>query len=678
MKKWTKNIPDRKIVSKLMLGCGVSSLTAAILASRGYSTPENVMDKLNVSQLDDPFNIIDMHKAADIINEAIDNGIKICVYGDYDCDGIMSTVMLYTYLSETGADVFYYIPERSEGYGLNREAVEKIAAQHTQLIITVDNGITAVNEAEYIHELGMKLVITDHHKPLDVLPEAEAAVDPHRTECSSSFKELCGAGLVLKLIAALDGGDYTMALEQFGDLAAIATVADIVSLTGENRFIVSYGMQLIDNTDRPALIALKEVCKIPEKIDTYSIGFGIAPRINASGRFGSPSTAAELFICEDTEQTFRLAEELDSLNSKRKTAEKNIIDNIFVQLDQNPSQKYERVIFICGKGWHHGVIGIAASKISEHFGKPCFIASEENGEIRGSARSFGDFEVHKALQYCAETLDKFGGHPAAGGFTIKSGMTEEFHRLLMQYASENHKNMPVMTLDADYSVMPSELTVENVKGLSLLEPFGQDNEKPLFLIENACIENIIPRGKEKNHSLFKLSLQGTHLDALLFGTSPERLTVRSGENCDFMVTLKINEYNGFSSVNAYVKDYRPHDFEQTKIFAASSAYEMFMRNENLPDNYYRSMCPIRDDAVLIYKNIPENGISLDMLYIKIRSRTLNYCKLLASVEAFSELGLVSFSSADNIVYRLKAEKKVDFFSAPVIQKLSAKVKVFSH
>ncbi|MDE7137962.1 MAG: DHH family phosphoesterase, partial [Ruminococcus sp.] len=292
MKNWTICRPDRNIVQKLMTECGISSLTASVLTSKGYSSSDSVMDNLEMKELSDPFLIKDMKEAADTINSAIDNNERICVYGDYDCDGIMSTVIMYSYLTEVGADVIYYIPERSEGYGLNNKAIEKISELGTNLIITVDNGISAIAESEYIYSLGMKLVVTDHHQQGENLPRAEAIVDPHRHDCFSPFKYMCGAGVALKLIAALDGGDYTMALEQFGDFAAIATVADIVSLTGENRFLVSYGMELINNTERPSLIALKEVCGMDNKpINARAIGFGIAPRINASGRLDTVESA---------------------------------------------------------------------------------------------------------------------------------------------------------------------------------------------------------------------------------------------------------------------------------------------------------------------------------------------------------------------------------------------------
>ena len=244
------------------------------------STFKSVIESLNVDELSDPFLIKDMQEAADTINSAIENGERICIYGDYDCDGIIATIILYSYLLETGADVTYYIPERSEGYGLNLKATERIAADGVSLIVTVDNGISAISEAEHIYSLGMKLVVTDHHRQGEQLPRAEAVVDPHRQDCLSPFKEMCGAGIALKLVAALDGGDCTMALEQFGDLAAIATIADIVSLNGENRFLVSYGLELISNSDRPAIMALKEVCGLKNKsVDTRSVGFGLAPRI---------------------------------------------------------------------------------------------------------------------------------------------------------------------------------------------------------------------------------------------------------------------------------------------------------------------------------------------------------------------------------------------------------------
>ncbi len=666
MKKWTVGKPDRNTVSSLMLGCGVSSLAAAALAAKGYSSPESVMEALNVDELSDPFLIKDMQKAADTINAAIDSGERICIYGDYDCDGIMSTVILYSYLTEIGADVTYYIPERSEGYGLNMKAVDKISDDGVTLIVTVDNGISAIPEAEYIYALGMKLVVTDHHQQGEQLPRAEAVVDPHRHDCFSPFKYMCGAGIALKLVAALDGGDYTMALEQFGDLAAIATVADIVSLTGENRFLVAYGMELISNSDRPSLMALKEVCGLKDKpINSQSIGFGLAPRINASGRFGSPKTAAELFLCEDYDEALEAAHELDRLNNMRKDAENAIISEIESMIDERPELSRGRVIFLCGKDWHNGVIGIVASKIVEKFGKPCFIASDSEGEIRGSARAFGEFSVFGALSACSDVLEKFGGHPGAGGFTIKKGKTEEFGKLLEKYALENHKIMPVAELKAEIPLTPAELTVQNVQGLDVLEPFGTDNEKPLFYIENAQILDIIPLS-EGAHTKLHIKLGFTQADALVFRVSPSELNVAKGDVCDMIVNLGINDFRGKTSVSIIVNDIRPHMFEQSRYFAALSAFEAFMRCEELPKNYYPSMNPSRDDVVKIYKAIPDSGVCSDTLYIKLNDRNINYCKFCVSIEALRQLGLVTVSCSDKKIKRVRVSQKSDLDSAAVL------------
>lgn len=673
MKIWNIGHPDKKNANKLSFGCGVTPLAASVLVSRGFTSPEAVSEKYNTDMLSDPFLIRDMKQAADIINSAIDEGQRICVYGDYDCDGVVATVILCSYLSECGADVFSYIPERSEGYGLNTDAIDKISSSETKLIITVDNGISAVSEAEYIYSKGMKLVITDHHQQGDVLPRAEAIVDPHRRDCTSPFKFMCGAGIALKLVAALDGGDYTMALEQFGDLAAIATIADVVSLSGENRFLVAYGLKLINNTDRPGLIALINESGLSEKkIDSRSVAFGIAPRINAAGRFGSPSISFDLLMCEDEEKAAELAVQLDTLNSRRKNAENDITDDIYKAIDDDPALLRNRVIFISGKNWHHGVIGIAASKIMERFGKPVFIASESGGEIRGSARSFGEFSVFGALTYAAEALEKFGGHPAAGGFTIKPGMEEKFRDLLEEYGAKFHRTMPVPSLTADVPLTSDLLTMENVAGLSLLEPFGTDNEKPLFYVEGIA-HNIkgLSGGK---HTLISGEISGKNFDILKFGTAPEDIPLKPGDLFMAVVSLGINEYKGRRSVSVIAEDILPTSLDQKKYFAAYNAFETFMRSEELPPGYYPVMLPNRNTALKIYAGIPAGGIGSDELYMKIMDEKLNYCRYCTAVEAFRELGIIAVSSKDNRIRRLPVKEKKDFASAPVIERLGSMIR----
>ena len=673
MKKWNIKIPERETAVSLSQGCEMSLLTASVLASKGYSSPQSVAEKLNQSELSDPFLMKDMAEAVNTINSAIDSGDRICVYGDYDCDGIVSTVILYSYLMEAGADVIYYIPERSEGYGLNRNAVEQIADNGVKLIVTVDNGISAIDEAEYIYQLGMKLVVTDHHQQGESLPRAEAVVDAHRHDCFSPFKYMCGAGIAVKLISALDGGNYTLALEQFGDLASIATVADIVSLTGENRFLVQYGLERINNTDRPALKALIDACGLNGKtLDSYSIGFGLAPRINASGRFGSPKTAVEMFLCEEYSDALPLAEQLNDLNNKRKSAEREIEDEIYAMIDSDPSIIWNRTICICGKNWHHGVIGIVASRIMEIFGKPCYIASESNGEIRGSARSFGEFSVFQSLVSASESLEKFGGHLGAGGFTVKNGEFESFRMLIEKYALENYSQMPVYSVTADCPVQPSELTIENAKNLSLLEPFGAENEKPLFFIGNAQIVDIFPLS-EGVHSKLRIKYGSLIADALVFRTPPESLTVKKGDMCDLIVSIGVNEFNGRTSVSIVVSDYRLHGFAQSRFFSGLSTFETFMRGEELPQNYYESMLPTHDDTAKLYKCIPDGGVSIERLCIMLSHAGINYAKSRIATEALRQLGLVEISSKNLCVKRVKPNGKTELASAPVLIKLAEKI-----
>lgn len=671
MKKWDLNFPDKKTVSLLASKFGVSPLTASVLAARGYNSPESVMSSLQTEELSDPFLIRDMSVAADLINEAVDNGEKICIYGDYDCDGIMATVILCSYLSEIGADVSYYIPERSEGYGLNKNALKAVSEKGVALIITVDNGISALEEAEYVYELGMRLIVTDHHQPGEMLPRAEAVVDPHRSDDTSPFKFFCGAGVALKLIAALEGGDYTMPLEQFGDLAAIATIADIVSLTGENRFIVSYGLNLIENTDRPSLIALKKVSGFEDKkIDSNSVAFGLAPRINASGRFGSPRTAAKLFFSEDYEEAEELAEELNRLNNERKEAEKDIMSEINVMIDADPMIIRQRVVFLCGKNWHHGVIGIVASKVLEQYGKPCFIASESDGEIRGSARSIEGFSAFGALTYCADTLEKFGGHPGAGGFTIKSGLKDDFLKKLLEYAGINHSIMPDYILKPDAMLSPLDIKASKVNELKMLEPFGCENEQPVFYIKKALIADISPTSNGQ-HSKLKLRFGNVVFNAFIFRTEPSELRISPNEYCDFIVTLDTYTFRDTENVSAVIQDYSTEPEMMQINIAEEKVFEAALRNERLTPKLAARILPAREIAAAIYKRIPDEGITAEILFSRLNRESVNYGQFLSAVEAMRQSGLIMFTPSDRRIRRIEVKNKVDLMAAPIIASLNS-------
>lgn len=680
MKRWIVGDPDKNISKKLTAGSDLSPLCADVLVSRGITDLNKAAELIRTEELETPFALKDMEKAVDIINEAIENEKKICIYGDYDCDGVTSTVMLFSYLECLGADVSYYIPERAEGYGLNENSVRKLASDKTELIITVDNGISAINEAKLIKNLGMELVITDHHQPGDILPEASAIINPHRRDCASSFKYLCGAGVVLKLIAALDGGDYKTVLEQFGDLAAIGTIADIVPLTGENRYIVEQGLYFIKNTERCGLIELMKVSGLMNengecsKLNSDSVAYMIAPRINAAGRFGSPLQAFDLLICDDPDEAEQLASELNDLNNRRKAAEKEITQQIFTKINEDPSVLSERVLVFHGEGWHHGVIGIVASKIVERYGKPCFIITEECDESRGSARSFGDFSVFECLTGCEDVLVKYGGHKDAGGFSLKTADIDAFNRLVQKFALVNHEKMPVYTIKAEKFIKPSDITVKNVEGLNILEPFGEENEKPLFALIGAAVEAIIPLSGG-THTKLKLNYGGVSVFALLFRTRPEELTVVQGEKCDIIGSLSVNTFKGTSSVDINVTDYRKSGIKQESYFAANEAYEKYIRHEELPAAYYKRMCPDRNELIKVYSAVGNSETTIDHLFLTADPVNINICKLRVCLDIFRELGLVNFDYAAEKAVKIKVNKKSNLEDSTILRGLRSKWEV---
>jgi single-stranded-DNA-specific exonuclease len=648
---------------------GLPNLSAEILAGRGFVSIEQVNAQLALPELSDPFLIADMEKAVDIINKALEDNLKICIYGDYDCDGITSTVMLYSFFDSMGADICKYIPERSEGYGMNIPSIDKLCSEGVQLIITVDNGIAAVAEAEHIYELGMKLIITDHHQPGETLPKAEAVIDPHRRDDFSPFKNLCGAGVALKLIAALCDGDYISTIEQYGEFAALATVADVVELKNENRYIVDCGLKYITNTENTGLIELIKIASMSGKtMKATDFAFKIAPRINASGRFGSPSQAVELLLCEEETKAAELARELNSLNNARKLTEENILEDIRQQIQNNPEILKRRVLILNGENWHHGVIGIVAARMLEKTGKPCFVISSENSEARGSARSFGEFSVFECLTYCKEVLEHFGGHKSAGGFSLDTDNIDKFTELIEQFAFEKHNIMPIYTINIDKLLKPSDLTVQSVKGLDILEPFGEGNPSPMFLIQGAYVKDV--RGcSDDKHTSINIMYCNTFLRLMIFFKSPDDTNIKQGEYFDFLVELQAGEYLGKEQVSIFARDFRKSGIRQERYFAAADAYGKYLRKEKLPLNYYRKMLPTRPELVRIYKNLPTVQIAVDTLFAQYVNEDFNYCKLRICIDIFKELNLVDFDTYLNTVKKLPNPAKTDLENSIILTEL---------
>lgn len=671
MKKWIVRNPDANTALSLAQNSGLSELCSQVLVSRGISDINTASEFINPDIPENPFIMKDMLEAVETINNAVDSESKICVFGDYDCDGIVSTVMLVSYLEFIGADVSYYIPERSEGYGMNENAVRKIAENGTDLIITVDNGISAIAEAELISELGMKLIVTDHHQTGENLPLAAAVVNPHRNDCPSCFKELCGAGVVLKLISALEGGDYECITEQFGDIAAIATIGDVVSIKGENRYIVKKGLEMLRNTERPGLSALIEKCGMKNgSINSVSAAFMIVPRINASGRFASPKLAAELLMCENEEQAEIIADELNILNNQRKQAENDILLQIEKQINENPQLLSKRVLVFRGNNWHHGVIGIVAARITEHFGKPCFIITDEaDGMSRGSARSFGSFSVFRCLDFCSELLVKFGGHMGAGGFSVKTSDAEAFDDKIQEYARLYHDIMPVFSVSADKIIMPDEINTENIKGLEVLEPFGEGNPEPLFIVNGAVVDNIVSLSNGL-HTKLILKYGNTVFEALMFRTPPDTLSIRKGERWNFIVSFEINSYRGRESVSAKVRDYRKYGIKQNKYILSDDIYGRYLRNEINDSSLYSEICPSRTELTLVYKYLGNSSQNTDNMYFNLEPNGISLCKLKICLDIFRELGIVSLDSYNDTIKRIPVDHKVNLGNSEILRRLN--------
>ena len=670
MKKWIINKPDTDKVVHILKKTDLTSLAAEVLVSRGITEIQQLVDFFSQDELSDPFLLKDMYEACDIIHKAIENESSICIYGDYDCDGITSTAILYNYLQCAGANISYFIPEREEGYGLNKNSIKKLADKGVELIITVDNGITAIEEAEFIYELGMKLIVTDHHQPSEVLPRAEAVINPHRKDCTSPFKSLAGVGVVIKLVSALDDGNYDFILEQYSDIACIGTIADIVTLTGENRTIVKRGLEQLSVTENAGLTSLMEKAAInTDNITSTAIAFTIAPRINAAGRFGSPTTALQMLVSED-ENTAELASELVSLNTKRKKVEDEILKDILAKISENPSVLNERVIVVEGESWHHGVVGIVCSRILERFGKPNFLISIEGDEARGSARSVKGFNVFECLSYCKDLLTKSGGHELAGGFSLKKENIQAFKERIAEYAKINNPTMPPQVIKADKLLRGTDLKLENVEGLEVLEPFGEGNPQPVFAIIGARIDRIIPLGNGR-HTKLDLTYDGVRISALLFNTNPDNFTLSQNDYADFIVNIEVNEYNNNKNISIKIKDYRRSGIVQDKYFSAKSCYEALRRNEEVDKKLVERIVPSRDDLVNVYKFLMayKGKINIDSLFMKLESDTMNYCKLRLCLDVFSELELIRIDIITENIDFIPPTKKVDLENSQILKEL---------
>ena len=523
---------------------GLSPLCARVLSARGVRSLEEIQSLYGEKDtLFDPFLLRDMDRAVERIRLAMESGELIVVYGDYDCDGVTSTALLYSYLEAVGANVIYYIPDREqEGYGLNTEAIDFLHnVRGIGLIITVDNGVSAHEEIAHANSLGIDVVVTDHHQPRETLPDAVAVVDPHRPDCPSPFKGLSGVGVAFKLVCALEGDDGYEMIEHYGDLAALGTIADVMPLTYDNRTLVRHGLELLADSARPGIRALVELAGLSGRPMTdVSAAFGLAPRINAAGRMGDVYDALELLLCEDEGTAREKAEILCGYNDQRKKIEAEILAEVAAKITADPSLVQERVIVMDGAGWHHGVVGILCSRLVEKYGRPAFLISTDDTEGRSSGRGIDGVSVIEAVSACGDLLTRYGGHAQAAGFTLLKENLPAFRERFLGYFREHYPIMPYYKLTADCVVEPSELTVPMVQSLSRLEPFGEGNPSPVFELDAVRLERIQSLSGGK-HLKLACSKNGTAFQVLLFGTGPDgkRRVRADAHGGDYHVAIRL-------------------------------------------------------------------------------------------------------------------------------------------
>lgn len=546
-------------VQRISKHCKISPLLAKIFISRGIEEEEYIKMFLNPSMKDlyDPFLLKDMDKAVDRIINAVRSRERIIIFGDYDVDGITSTSILYDFLVKCGADVGYYIPDRKEeGYGLSIGAVQKVINDGASLIITVDCGITAFEEVKYIIDNDVDIIITDHHECKDELPEAYALVNPCRHDCTYPFKELAGVGVTFKLLQALsikmDLKDPSL---DYIDLVALGTVADVVPLVSENRIIVKYGLKKIENTFNKGLKALIDVSGAKDKpVTSYTVGFVLAPRINAAGRIGDATRAVRLFTTDDENEAIAISKELNEQNIYRQETEQEILNDVLSRVERSVDLKKEKVIVVWGEGWHHGIIGIVASRVTETFHRPCILIAVEDGIGKGSGRSIEGFNLFEALSHCTSLLEKFGGHELAAGLTIKEENIEKLKEMINEYADTLLKDSDLIPkIKIDVEVTKEDISLDSVRELDLLSPFGVGNPSPVFAYKNLMIEDIRTVGNDK-HIKLKLKDNESFIDAIGFNRGFLAEIYNKNDVIDTACSFEINSWNNTESVQLNLKD----------------------------------------------------------------------------------------------------------------------------
>lgn len=647
-KRWIYSQLDKELAGELSAESGLDPLLCLLLTGRGITDVEQAMEFLVGNELlCDPFSYIDMDLAVDRIQRAIDDGESIAVYGDYDADGITATVLLYSYLRSKGSRVIYRLPRRDgEGYGLHRESIDELSQNGVELIVTVDNGVAAVDEIAYAASCGIDVVVTDHHQPPEILPSAVAVVDPHRKDCPSDFKDLAGVGVAFQLVCALEG-DVDRIFEDYGDLVALGTLADMMPLHGDNRVLVRRGLQQINRRDaRLGICRLREFGGTERAMNATGVAFTLAPRINAAGRMGDPYKAAQLLLSENEEEATALAGEIHQLNNDRQTTESVILKELLLGLDSTAELLSDRVLVVWGEHWHQGVLGIIAARLMERFGKPCLVLNVENGIARGSGRSMKGFSLFEALHACEDCLLGYGGHEQAAGLTLEADRLEEFRQRINAYAAQTAPQMPVLELPLDCRLRPGQITPEMLLSLTALEPVGSGNPRPMFGLSRMTLERIEAVGNGK-HLRLTLTRDGARITAMKFSTTPESFPFRSGETVELAVVLDRNEYRGTVSVSVIVRDIRHTDLPQEEMLDAIARVDSVIRRETREKRF-----PDRERIARVYRFLKQQPYvgSLDVLCVRLRSADMSCTDILLACRILREAGLIEWRDEGDTVF----------------------------
>lgn len=673
LRKWEVRPLDKERAAAFAQTYGVPFFLAMLMNIRGLDDAAHLREFLGEGEpLSDPFLLKDMDKAAARITRAVDNMEKIAVYGDYDADGVTSTAMLYSYLETRGADVIFYIPQREgEGYGMNMGAVEYLKEQGVSLIVTVDNGISSVQEVARANELGIDVVVTDHHRPQEILPDAVAVVDAYRPDDTSPYKHFSGVGIAFKLLMALEdgAGDVEDLLEAYSDLAAIGTIGDIVPLTGENRTLIRAGLERLSQSDRPGVQALLENAGIAGKaLTSTNVAFTLVPRINATGRMGAPERAVRLLISGYEEEAEVLSEEICADNEERRRVEAEIAEAAFANIEAKGYMK-DRVVVVDGENWHHGVIGIVASRVTERCGKPCMIISRGETEAKGSGRSIEGFSLFEAICACGDLLIKFGGHPMAAGITLKPENIEAFRKRINRYAAEHFPQMPTQTVTLDCKLNPAALSVSMAQSLTQLEPFGNGNPQPVFGLFNMELSNVTPVGGG-GHLRLTLEKNGAVITAMRFNTKPEALPYHIGDKIDLAVQLEAREFRGQPSLTVIVRDMKFAAFNTEKNIASLASFEKWQRGEVLSAEDKNRLYPDRACLAAIYRALRTvNGKETDQVrFVSQFGKDMTLGLFKTALLVFEERGLVHSEIADDTFTAtlIETSGKTDITRSPVL------------